>query len=170
VPDELGDVRHQALHLEFGHHLLENAAVLFTLGRTLEFQRHGDRHLFVEADAGEVHVDDLDAEVIPLNVLHQHLLALAVEADVEQVRAALDVTRDLLLRELHRNHGLLVAVHHARHETGVAKTLVRTRAKLLALNRRQLCRLNRHVCSSGRLAIGSMARFVYSFAFFSRSR
>ena len=57
VPDDVGDVGHQAFDFQLADDLLKHAAVGFALGRALQFQRHGHFHLLVEAHAGEIHVN-----------------------------------------------------------------------------------------------------------------
>ena len=99
MPDGFGNVGHQAFDLQFADDLLKYAAFGFALGRALQFQWHGDLHLFIEAHAGEVHVNHFDAEVIVLDFLHQHLFALAVEGDIEQMSAVTEVAGQLLFHK-----------------------------------------------------------------------
>ena len=69
-------------------------------------------------------------EVIVLHFLDQHFFALAVEGQVEQVRAVVQVVDQFLLGERDGNDGLLVAVDDAGNEPGVAQPLVRARARV----------------------------------------
>ena len=112
--DLVRDVGDEALELQLVDDLLEHAAVLLALGLALELERHGDFDLLVERHAGEVDVQHLHAEVVVLHFLDEHLLALAVEAELEQVRAVVEVADDFLLRQRDGDDGLLVAVDDAR--------------------------------------------------------
>ena len=71
-------------------------------------------------------------EVIVLHFLHQHLLALAVERQVEQVGAVVEVADQFLLGKRDGDDGLLVAVDDAGDEPGVAQPLVGPRAQFAA--------------------------------------
>ena len=80
-----------------------------------DFDVHLSLDLLLGADAGEVEVKDLLAEIVPLDVADQDRLGLATQVEFGQVAGRLDHVPDVIVGQRDRHHVLLVSVDHGRN-------------------------------------------------------
>ena len=124
MADGVGDFGDEAFDVEIFDDLLKDAAIGFALGGAFEFQGDGDFDLFVEAHAGEVHVDDFHAQVVVLDFLDEDFFVFAVEGEVEEVGAAVEMIDDFLFGERDGDDGFFVAVDDPGQKAGIAEAFV----------------------------------------------
>ena len=80
----------------------------------------------------EIDVDDLDPQVIELHFLHQHLFAFAIQSQVEQVGAVIQMIDDFLAGKTDGNDGFLMPVNHAGKNPRLPQTPVGAASQLAA--------------------------------------
>ena len=90
-------------------------------------------------------MNDFAAQMIKLNILHQHALLLAIDLKLKDVRALVQVNGDFAAGQGHGQDILAVAVDHSRNQTRITKPLGGARAALRPLLHRHLNRLYRHI-------------------------
>ena len=94
--------------------VLENPAGRDAGGLAAHLERHLGLDDLLGADPGEVEVEDLLAEVVPLHVADQHGLGRAAQVELGQVAGRLDHPPDVVAAQRDRHDRLLVPVDDAR--------------------------------------------------------
>ena len=137
----VGDVLGQHFDFDFARHLVEHAAgVAHTVGCSHEVHGDLERDLLVGLDLVEVHVDDVGAERMALDLADQRARFLAVHRQLDERALRLDAGQRFLERERIHHQGLrraAVAVDDGRHlllEAGLPR---RALARLLPRRRGQ---------------------------------
>ena len=104
-------------------------------GSALDLERDLGIDHFLGADAGEVEVKHLFAEMIPLDVANQHRLGRSVDVQIGEVAGRLEHPPDVIASERDGNDRLLVAVNDRRNQPLLAQPPRDAGARSLVLSR-----------------------------------
>ena len=104
-------------------------------GVPLDLERDFGLDHFLGADPGEVEVEHLFAEVVPLHVANQDGLGRSVHVQIGEVPGRLDHPPDVIARERDGNDGLLVPVDDRRDQALLPQPPRNPAARALVLRR-----------------------------------
>src|SRR5262249_49487311 len=124
--------------LERVQRLVEDAAGGHTGGNPLQLDANRDLDALVRGDAHEVDVQDVLAEMIPLQVANQRLFQSAIQAQVDHVRTVSNQVGEFLGGQRDGDRLLLVPVDDAGDLSLIAKVAGLAGASALALLHFQL--------------------------------
>ena len=100
--------------------MLQDAAFVSSRSVALQLDRHLDFDSLVSRDAGEIDVQDFEAEGIPLQFSNQRTIAYAA-AKIDKPRMSANRVCQLLSADSQRNRFLAVTIEHRGHLSLTAK-------------------------------------------------
>src|SRR5262245_50285844 len=151
------DLKMTDIHLERIGYRARTAGDLQAVDKMFEYaaRRDASRHAaclqrnlglddFLGTDACEIQVQDLLAEMVPLDVANQHGFGGATDVEICEAPWCLDQPPDIVARHRDRHNGLLMPVNNAGNQTLTAKPAHRATTRALVLYR--ITRLDSNLC------------------------